>query len=254
MSLNLSFDPCVQNEKNDYFDKVIHITYKNIEKLETVKNQWLTLNPNYRVELYDDNRCTQFLTENFGKTYSDIFNYIKDGPIKSDFFRICILYIHGGVYVDADIRPLVPLDDFIEHDIDFATCISYNYKKNSTSYKYNPHFIVSRKYNSYLYNAIKQYELLYEKQTYSYWDWSICKLFIMDDFSNFINGLHNSFVLNDKKYIFLIEKVVGDNDIAYDFTNIMSSDNKLKFNYSKSVYCEYNGKIVLENFTNKPNL
>ena len=244
----------VQNTPEDMFDKVIHITYKNIEKLENVKNQWLMLNPEYRVELYDDTRCITFLNEYFGAKFGDIFNYIQDGPIKSDFFRICVLYIYGGVYVDADIKPFIPLNEFIEDDIELCTVISYNYQKEKTVYNYNPHFIVAKKRNNYLYDTIKKYELLYEQQSYSYWHWSICNLFNINDLEYNINNEKNAFTLNDKKYMFLIEKVVGPEDILYDFTNLFDENKQQKFKYSKYVFCDYDGKKVLENFTNKGTL
>lgn len=236
------------NINTQQFDKVIHITYKNIEQLEYSKSQWLKLNPKYRVELYDNSRCVDFLNYHFGRKYGDIFNYIKDGPIKSDFFRICVLYICGGVYVDADIKPLVPLDEFIDDDLYFSICVSYNYKKENKSFNYNPHFIISKKYNSHLYDSIKIYEKYYdEEKPYSYWGWSICTIFNMNidfDISN------NKFFMNNKKYQVLIEKPIKDN-IYYDFTNILNENKGFKVESFDKVVCSYNDKIVLDNFINK---
>jgi len=238
------------NIKHMNYDKVIHITYKNIGKLENTKNQWIKLNPNYKIELYDDDRCLQFLNDNFGKKYCDIFNYIKDGPIKADFFRVCLIYMCGGIYVDADVMPLLSLDEFIEEDVDFATCISYNYVKNKNRFKYNPHFIVSKKFNNHLYKTIKCYEKYYDEQmVYNYWEWSICALFDID--INFEFTPENStLILNNKKYQFLIEIVVYEN-ICYDFTNILDSNRKHKITIFDLVKCAYKNVDVLYNFKNK---
>jgi hypothetical protein len=234
------------------YDKTIYITYKNVEKLENIKQQWLELNPGYNVELYDDSRCLKFLDSYYGKKYCDIFNYIKDGPIKSDFFRVCILYIFGGIYVDADVKPLIPIDEYIDHDVDFATCISYNYKRYlSGIYDYNPHFIVTKKNNIYLHNTIKKYESLYDRMTpYSYWKWSICVLFNIDDLDIEITLQKNTFIFNGKKYQFLIEKIENDN-ILYDFTNIRDENNKSKVEYISKCFCTFNNVNVIENFKNK---
>jgi len=232
------------------YEKIIHITNKTLDKLENIKNQWLFLNPDYKIELYDDSKCLIFLEKYYGKKYCDIFNYIKDGPIKSDFFRVCILYIYGGVYVDADIKPLVPLDNYIDHDVDFATCISYNYLIDCKAFNYNPHFIISKKYNSFLYNTIQLYENYYDNnKLYSYWEWSICTLFNLN-IDICISLENNKIIHNGKKYQFLIETLLKDN-MYYNYTNIRDENKLQKIKTFEYAFCSYNGKPVLENFTNK---
>ena len=66
-----------------------------------------------------------------------------------------------------------------------------------------------------------------------------------------INDVNNSFVLNDKKYNFLVEKIIGNDNVVYDFTNIFDENNNHKITNIKYAYCVCNGKTVLENFTNK---
>lgn len=240
----------IYNIKYPNYNKIIHITYKTLDKLENIKNQWLELNPEYKVKLYDNSKCLNFLELHYGKIYCDIFNYIQDGPIKSDFFRICVLYICGGIYVDADIKPLIPLNKYIEDDVDFVTCISYNYLKNNKTFNYNPHFIVTKKYNNFIYDTIKKYEFYYySKKQYSYWHWSICQLFNIDISFN-ISIDNNIFIYNCKKYQFLIENAIVNN-IYYNFTNIRDENNKIKFEYVNKCTCTYNGIDVFDNFTNK---
>lgn len=59
--------------------------------------------------------------------YSDehvkLFQWIPDGPIKADFWRVCVLHTFGGVYSDADNEPLVPLSDFVRDDVSMTTCM-----------------------------------------------------------------------------------------------------------------------------------
>lgn len=232
------------------YKHVIHLTYKNVEALEPIKKQWIELNPTYRVELYDDARCLSFLQEHYGKKYCDIFQFIPDGAIKCDFFRICVLYICGGVYTDADIQPMVPLRDYIDDDVEFATCLSYNYSASNQRFNYNPHFIVTKQGNPFLYKTMKKYETYYDNKTpYSYWGWSICSLFNIDLSLN-VTLDTNMTVIDGKKYQFLIETAI-DNNIEYNYTNIRDENRALKIQYASTCVCKYNGIVVLNNSSNK---
>ena len=51
------------------------------------------------------------------KCIQNMFDSIKDGPIKADIFRICILAKYGGVYSDIDNIILEPLDNIIKNNI-----------------------------------------------------------------------------------------------------------------------------------------
>jgi mannosyltransferase OCH1-like enzyme len=100
--------------------KTIYICHKNIDVIKPYAQKWLDLNPNYTLELYDDERCQEFLIKEYSPDHLELFNFIKDGPIKADFWRLCILYKYGGVYADADIVPLVPLTEYINTNIKFV--------------------------------------------------------------------------------------------------------------------------------------
>ena len=240
--------------KNNYFPKTIHLVHKNLHLLEKSYKQWCELNPEYSIELYDDDRCKKILLEEYGQLYLDIFNFIKDGPIKCDFFRLCILYLKGGIYVDADIKPLVSLKEFIEDDIDFATCISYNYKSYKNTFIYNPHFLLAKKYDEYLYKTINKYiEYYINKVEYSYWNYSICTLMEKIDDFTIEKDSNNIFIKNNKKYKFIIESlIVKSTNEYYDFFNFNYNDftNKYK-NNDIDVFCHSKNIKVFENFTNK---
>jgi hypothetical protein len=234
------------------FPKIIHLIHKNYELLEKSHKQWKDLNPEYTIELYDDERCKSILLENFGQLHLDIFNFIQDGAIKCDFFRICIIYLKGGIYVDADVKPLVPLSEFIEDDIDFSTCISYNYRPQSIIYNYNPQFILAQKGDSYLYKIINKYIQYYvDKIEYTYWSWSICKL--MEKIHNFHidKNTDNVFLVENKKYKFFCEYINTNNNLIFDYTNF---DYKTASKYRNDeilVCCCYKDIRIFENFSNK---
>jgi hypothetical protein len=199
--------------------KKIYMCYKNITDLEKYSKNWKKLNPDYKIELYDDERCKDFLLKEYSQLHVDIFDYIKDGPIKSDFWRVCIINKYGGLYIDADIEPLLPLNEYIDDDDDFVTCISMFFNSNKKIWQLNPHFILTHKNNKILQNCIDEYVRMYKNNvTYSYWRWSICKIMYIDKLK-----LKKSHILydNNAKYKFILE--LNKND------------------------CEYNGKLVFHN-------
>lgn len=238
------------------FDKIIHITNKTIDdKLLKVKKEWLDLNYEYKIELYDDVRCLEILHKYYGNKYCDIFNFIKDGPIKCDFFRVCILYIYGGIYADSDISPVVSLKEFVDEDVDLMTCASYNYHLNNNGiFAYNPHFIVCKKYSPEILNVINTYEYMYDNRgnyPYDYWRWSICTIFTkITNFDITPNG-DNIFIHKNRKYKFIIEEVINVNtNETYNFENYLENKEHLK-KVRVDVYCKYKNNIVLYNFINK---
>jgi hypothetical protein len=157
------------------FPKTIYFCNKTLDKMEQYSNNWKRLNPEYEIKLYDNEMCEKFLLEEYGELHRDIFNFLQDGPIKADFWRICILYTYGGVYSDIDNQPFIPIDNFIEKDVDFVTCSSY---WQEMQINFNPNFIISNKGNIILKKCIVWYMYHYKiKKPYSYWGWSIMKVF-----------------------------------------------------------------------------
>lgn len=82
-------------------------------RLALARTTVLNLNPSYRYEFYDDQRCRLFLEDHFGLDYVEAFDSLVPGAFKCDLWRYAVLYVHGGVYIDLDLAPLVPLDRII---------------------------------------------------------------------------------------------------------------------------------------------
>ena len=198
-------------ENAEKIPKIIYFCNKNISEKDLLSaNNWKVLNPEYEIKLYDDEMIGNYLLLEYGQLYKNIFNFIQDGPIKADFWRLCILYKTGGVYSDIDNLPLVPLSSFIDKDVDFVTCSSY------INYSFNPNFIMSTKNNIILKNCIDWYINKYNnKDKYEYWEWSIM--------NNFTHTLHlenytkNWGIYNlDNMKIQIIEECPGMIDGEYD--------------------------------------
>ena len=206
--------------------KKIYITSKTKSIPEYVINNWKQLNPTYEIIHYDNEECIKYLKNNFTQEHVDIFNYIKDGPIKADFFRVCVIYMEGGVYSDIDIKLLVPIDEFVEKDVNFLTCISY------MTDGINPHFIIAPPKHKILKKCIDKYLEFYRtKKTYGYWDWSIVHIMADIIYKHFGYHINNSglYYDNNNNKIQLLKEVWND-----------TSSNK-------NLYCEYKDKIILYN-------
>jgi hypothetical protein len=244
---------------NTIIPKEIYLCYKDLDILKKYSKKWKELNPEYNINLYDDQLCENFLLENYNEKFYDLFRFIKDGPIKADFWRACLLYKYGGVYADADIEPLIPIKDFLEENIHFLTCLSIH------NCELNPQFIISEPKSEIMEKIINIYFFYYENNlTYSYWNWSITKIidniffnrqiFDKENCNKIANNITNSqeickdvvidkegvFFIKNKKYQFLKES--GDNtiDSAYDhhcvYKNKRILNNRYK-NYSNENHC-----------------
>ena len=118
--------------------KHIYMSHKNIIKFDRKRiDKWQILNPDYDIHLYDDKECYRFILDNYGLEYAQFFLDISYGPIKSDFWRLLILYNKGGVYIDADMVPIVPINEILQKDTDIYLINDLN------NTRLNPTFIAT---------------------------------------------------------------------------------------------------------------
>lgn len=152
------------------FPRTIYLCDKTVSYLERKAALWKTLNPDHTVECFDNARCEAFLRNEFSQVHADLFRFIPDGPIRADFWRVCILYRYGGIYSDADNLPFLSLDAFVEPDVDFLTCSTV-----WTGMQFNPNLIAAHASDPVLEKCILTYLDLYQHHasSYSYWGWSI---------------------------------------------------------------------------------
>jgi hypothetical protein len=103
-------------------NKTIYMTYKKPPP-DKVLTRWKDLNPEYAIDVSLDNDCMEFIKTNFNDHLSELFKTTYNGMNKADLWRLCKLYIHGGVYADVDLVPYLNVDH-LNKEITFFTSVS----------------------------------------------------------------------------------------------------------------------------------
>jgi hypothetical protein len=217
--------------------KVIYMCDKELRFIERYSENWKNLNPEYEIKLYDDKMCEDFLRNEFSELHYEIFKYIKDGPIKADFWRVCIIYKYGGIYVDADVKPLVSIDKFIDTTSDFIICTSLSFFNFM-----DPIFMATHPNNEYLKKCIDVYIEKYNNTSYNYYLWSIMtvmrynNIFQLDKLKKKYGLYKVNYLENDNYIIQLLEENKDDNTSYGDHA---------KYNSMRVFNCRY------KNYCNK---
>jgi len=90
---------------------------------DKVISRWQDLNPNFTIDCSLDADCIQFLETYFSPYIASLFQTIHPGSHKADLWRLCKLYIYGGVYADVDLVPYLDIES-LDKSITFYSCLS----------------------------------------------------------------------------------------------------------------------------------
>ena len=101
--------------------KVIMQTGKHKSDVNKHSVEWQKVNPMYEYKFFDDVDCRKFIREYFENDVVEAFDTLLPGAFKADLFRYCYLYIHGGVYIDLDCAPILPLAEILLDGYDFIS-------------------------------------------------------------------------------------------------------------------------------------
>lgn len=102
------------------------MTYK--KELPTfVTKRWKKLNGGYNIEVSLNPDCINFIEKHFNKYISNLFKIIPEGKYKADLWRLCKLYIEGGVYADVDLIPYKSIN-ILDEDNTFYSCLNFKRK------------------------------------------------------------------------------------------------------------------------------
>lgn len=132
---------------NTYIPGNIYMTYYDKSKIpEKVYKCLDKYASGYKIHIYDDNECMTFLETHFVDSVCARFKSLKKGAHKADLFRYCILYIHGGIYMDIKTELIKPLEDIIVNRYKYTYSVlsivnGTVYQGIIATYKNNPIFL-----------------------------------------------------------------------------------------------------------------
>jgi hypothetical protein len=118
---------------------------------ESVKKSWTDLHPDYNYYFFNDNQCMDFMKYNFSQEIFDTYKMLNIGAPRADLFRVCILYLYGGVYVDIDCECVERIDKYIK-DYDFVCPVD----TERARYALFNAFMASSPRNNILYHMIQK--------------------------------------------------------------------------------------------------
>ena len=81
---------------------------------------WTCLNSEYEYNLCDSNERENFIKNNFPKKVYDAYCRLLPGIYKTDLWKYCILYMHGGIYTDITNKCLQSMVKFFKFDAKFV--------------------------------------------------------------------------------------------------------------------------------------
>lgn len=134
-----------KNNNNNYkIPNIIHQTfYTKVLPIDIVniiqRNKRIC--PHCKFVFYDDNDCDTFIKNNFDDRVYRAFKKINDcyGAMKADFFRYCVLYKIGGIYLDIKSSINIPIFSLIMPDDICLLDIPRNdlepWRKNNPTYE-----------------------------------------------------------------------------------------------------------------------
>ena len=95
------------------------------------------MNPEYIFNLATDIECEKFIKDNFDYNIYDAYMSInpKYGAAKADFWRYCIIYKKGGIYLDLDSYVKIPFSEWINESdevlLDFENWADFPVNKDA---------------------------------------------------------------------------------------------------------------------------
>lgn len=87
--------------------------------------QTISMNSEFGFRFFTAEERRAYIVCHFGARSRNIraYDMLRDGAYKSDIFRLCVLFIEGGIYMDCKSATIVPFKRIIPRDSEFAMFI-----------------------------------------------------------------------------------------------------------------------------------
>jgi len=110
--------------------------------------KWRDLNPDWQVNVLSNKTIANYVPEYFGILKKSKFK--RNFPAKSDLLRLLLLNKYGGVWVDASVYPMDPLDSFLTSILNSSNFFTYRFKKRNHRRETVSWFLAVKHKNHYL--------------------------------------------------------------------------------------------------------
>ena len=77
---------------------------------------WINKNPDYEWLFMDDELCDTFIKDNFNNDFYKMYASLPIGVMKADVWRVAVIYVYGGLYVDTDCECVKPINTWINNN------------------------------------------------------------------------------------------------------------------------------------------
>ncbi|KAJ3111719.1 hypothetical protein HDU96_005439 [Phlyctochytrium bullatum] len=115
-SVAKTLDPALLNL---FIPRTIHLTVPDKTQADSAVHhkisQWRSLNPGFEVILHDDADMAKFVRDEVDREFpgaAAVYTGFRRNVERADFWRYLIVYLKGGVYIDSDVEPLRPLEEW----------------------------------------------------------------------------------------------------------------------------------------------
>ena len=154
---NPLFDQRIQNNNNNNknkIPKIIHVTYKNkiipkkyFKTFESIKK----FHPDWKIIVYDDREAKSLIKQNFPELL-DVYMAYPLNIQRVDLFRVLVVYLRGGFYLDLDMHCFKSLNELRYLNLVLAEEIIYNNDKNK-----NINFSGDRQIGNYIFGSMPKH-------------------------------------------------------------------------------------------------
>jgi mannosyltransferase OCH1-like enzyme len=115
---------------------------------------WKKTHPNFQINLWDEEKSNKLLHAHFPQ-YVNYYNNLQYPNTKIDVMKYCILYVHGGVYCDLDIKPNHNIETLLKL-YEVNSNIHIGYPENPlTPNNIDSHFMFSKPRQSFWLDVLK---------------------------------------------------------------------------------------------------
>jgi hypothetical protein len=97
----------IKDSYNSVIPLNIYLTWgtkKLPRKMQENVDRMKKINPEFNIQLFDDDDCREFIKKYFSDDILIAFDILKPGAYKADLWRLCVLYINGGIYTDIKLN------------------------------------------------------------------------------------------------------------------------------------------------------